>query len=202
MKAGSSNQKGSNGLTGIKKLLGISTALLVAGILFSACGGGSGSDETGTSESNGSSASGAGQTLNILTWETYHEQEWLDEVEEKLDIHVNAVNVGSITEALANVKANPSEFDIVVTTAGTLNKYVESDLLEPIDVSRVPNLKTNQLELPWDEGVTVDGKLYRLMYTWGTIPLAYVPESVEGLNLKYENEKGELITGMSSGTLH
>ena len=178
-------------LTRIKKMLGISTALLVAGILFSACGGGS--DESGSSETNGSSASGAGQTLTILTWETYHEQEWLDEVEEKLDIHVNAVNTGSITEALAKVKANPSQFDIVLTTAGTLDKYVESDLLEPIDVKRVPNLKTNQLELPWEEGVTVNGKLYGLMYTWGTIPLAYVPESLEGLDLKqYENEKGEI----------
>ena len=50
--------------------------------------------------------------------------------------------------------------------------------------NRVPNLKTNQLELPWEEGVTVDGNLYGLMYTWGTIPLAYVPESLKGLNLK------------------
>ena len=116
----------------------------------------------------------------MLTWETYHEQEWLDEVEEKLDIHVDAVNTGSITEALAKVRANPSQFDIVLTTAGTLDKYVESDLLEPIDVSRVPNLKTNQLELPWEEGVTVDGNLYGLMYTWGTIPLAYLPESLKG----------------------
>jgi spermidine/putrescine transport system substrate-binding protein len=179
----------------INRLFGISTALLVTlCVLFaSGCGGGSGSGGSTSSEGNGSSVSGAGQTLNILTWETYHEPEWLKEVEEKLDIHVNATNVGSITEALAKVRANPSEYDIVLATAGSLNKYVESNLLEPIDVSRVPNLKNNKLALPWEEGVTVDGKLYGLMYTWGTIPLAYVPESVEGLNLKqYENEKGEL----------
>ena len=182
-------------VTRMKKLFGISTALIVAlcVLAVSGCGGG-GSDESGSSETNGSSASGAGQTLTMLTWETYHEQEWLDEVEEKLDIHVDAVNTGSITEALAKVKANPSQFDIVLTTAGTLDKYVESDLLEPIDVERVPNLKTNQLELPWEEGVTVNGNLYGLMYTWGTIPLAYVPESLEGLDLKqYENDKGEVI---------
>jgi len=182
-------------VTRIKKLVGISTALLLTLFVLSisGCGGGSGSDGSESSETNASSASGAGQTLNILTWETYHEPEWLDEVEEKLDIHINALNVGSITEALAKVKANPSEFDIVLTTAGTLNKYVESDLLEPIDVKRVPNLKTNQLALPWEEGVTVNGKLYGLMYTWGTIPLAYVPELVENLDLEqYENDKGEL----------
>ena len=94
------------GLTRIKKLFGISTALLVTlcVLAVSGCGGG-GSDESGSSETNGSSASGAGQTLTILTWETYHEPEWLEEVEEKLDIHVNATNIGSITEALAKVES-------------------------------------------------------------------------------------------------
>jgi spermidine/putrescine transport system substrate-binding protein len=173
------------------KWISIPIAVLAAGILFAACGGGD--STSGGSETSGEAASGAGQSLTILTWETYHEQEWLDEVEEKLDIHVDAVNTGSITEALAKVRANPSQFDIVLTTAGTLDKYVESDLLEPIDTSRVPNLKTNQLELPWEEGVTVNGDLYGLMYTWGTIPLAYLPEMTEGLNLKkYENAKGEI----------
>mgnify|MGYP000957135073 CR=1 FL=1 len=160
-------------------------------LLASGCGGGGGGSEAEGTEST--SVSGAGQTLNILTWQTYHEPEWLQEVEDKLDIHVNATNVGSITEALTKVRANPSEYDIVLATAGSLDKYVESDLLEPIDVKRVPNLRNNHLALPWQEGVTIGGKLYGIMYTWGTIPLAYVPESVEGLDLaKYENEKGEI----------
>src|SRR4051794_2744343 len=106
------------------RVIAIVGLLAFFGLLVTACGGSSGGSSEGGSNSSGSEASGgAGQTLNILTWETYHEPEWLKEVEEKLDIHINATNVGSITEALAKIEANPSQYDIVLTTAGTLPKY-------------------------------------------------------------------------------
>src|SRR5690348_16011714 len=41
------------------------------------------------------SASEASQTINLLTWQGYHEQPWLAQFKKKTGIQVNAVNVGS-----------------------------------------------------------------------------------------------------------
>jgi spermidine/putrescine transport system substrate-binding protein len=176
--------------------------LAVAGLLLAACGGGSSSSSGGSSESSGSSSSGesesssssgSGETLNVLTWETYDEPEWISEFEEETGIKVNATNVGSPAEMFSKVKANPSQYDIILNTAGWFPQYVESELLEPIDTSKVPEMKNIKLGFNWEEATTVDGKLYGVIYNWGTQPLAVMPELVKGVDLsKYENSKGEL----------
>ena len=173
--------------------------LVVAGLLLAACGGGSSSSSSspsgGESESGSesSAASGSGETLNVLTWETYDEPEWLEEFEEKTGIKVNATNVGSPAEMFSKVKANPDQYDIILNTAGWFPQYVESELLEPIDTSKVTAMKDIKLGFNWKEATTVDGKLYGIIYNWGTQPLAVMPELVKGIDLsKYENSKGEL----------
>lgn len=182
------HQKGST----LSRSVGVFSAvagILVAGLSLAAC------DDSDSSTSTGASGnvSTDGETLNVLTWETYHDQPWLDEFEKKTDITVNATNVGSVGEAIAKVNANPGQYDIVLTTGGSLGKYVDNDLLEPIDTSKIPNMKNIQLDFPWEDAVTVDGTLYGVLYTWGTIPLAYLPEEVAGLDLtEYENSDGEL----------
>ncbi|OJU85028.1 MAG: hypothetical protein BGO11_04615 [Solirubrobacterales bacterium 70-9] len=182
--------------------------VLLAGVL-AACGGGgsSSSESSGTSEpasseesSGGEEAAGGeeeesteGEELNVLTWETYDEPEYLKEFEAETGIKVNATNVGSPAEMFSKVKANPGQVDIVLATAGWFPQYVEAGLLEEIDTSKIPNLKNIKLGFPWEEATSVEGKLYGVLYNWGDQPLAWIPKEVEGLDLsKYENSKGEL----------
>ncbi len=61
---------------------------------------------------------GSGETINLLTWETYHEPEWLKEFKEETGIKVNSTNVGSPAEMFSKVKANPGQFDLILNTAG------------------------------------------------------------------------------------
>ena len=65
-------------------------AAVVAGILviagLTACSGSESADSN---------------TLNVLTWQGYHEQEWLDAFTKETGIKVNAVNVGSPDEMFA-----------------------------------------------------------------------------------------------------
>jgi spermidine/putrescine-binding protein len=185
---------------------GVLALLVVAGLLLAACGGGSssssGSETSASAEESESgsesnteagSESGSGETLNVLTWETYDEPEWISEFEEETGIKVNATNVGSPAEMFSKVKANPSQYDVILNTAGWFPQYVESELLEPIDTSKVPEMKNIKLGFNWEEATTVDGKLYGIIYNWGTQPLAVMPELVKGIDLsKYENAKGEL----------
>ena len=171
--------------------LGVMLSALVAGtLLVVGCGGGgSSSGDTG----GPSSGSGAGETLNVLTWENYDEPAWIKEFEGESGIKVNATNVGSPAEMFAKVKASPEQYDIILATAGWFNQYVQADLLEPIDESKVTALKHLELGFPWEEATTVEGKLYGVLYNWGDQPLAWIPEDVEGLDLsKYENSEGEI----------
>jgi spermidine/putrescine transport system substrate-binding protein len=169
--------------------VGIVSLVALFGVLLAACGGGD-NDTTGT---GGEAAAGGGESLNVLTWETYDEPEWLEEFEDETGITVNATNVGSPAEMFSKVKANPSQFDIVLNTAGWFPQYVSDDLLVPIDESKVPEMKNIKLGFDWRGSTTVDGELYGVLYNWGTQPLAWIPEEVKGLNLKkYENDKGEL----------
>jgi spermidine/putrescine-binding protein len=169
-------------------------AVLVAltALAISACGGGGSTKAVGTS--GGSPASGGNaKTLNMLSWQGYHDKAWLDEFQRKTGIKVNSVNVGSPAEMFAKVKANPGQFDIVLATAGWFKNYVQAGLLVPVDESKAPNVAKIKLGFPWRDATSVDGKNYGILYNWGDQPLAWIPKDIKGLDLsKYENSKGEL----------
>jgi spermidine/putrescine-binding protein len=167
-------------------------AALLAAIL-AACGSSSNSSSSSSSASAPSGGSGRGETINVLTWQTYDEAPWLKEFEKETGIKVNAANVGSPAEMFSKVRANPSQYDIVLATAGWFPQYVKAGLLVPVATSKLANIKNIKLGFPWEKATSVNGTLYGVLYNWGDQPLAWIPEKVKGLNLaKYEDAKGEL----------
>ena len=126
------------------------------------------------------SAMEASQTLNILTWETYDNQPWLNEFKKKTGITVHATNVGSPAEMFAKTKANPGQYDIVYATSGWFDNYVKSNLLIPIDEARVKNVKQLKLGFNWRAATSVKGKNYAILYNWGDQPLGWLPKFVPG----------------------
>ena len=122
----------------------------------------------------------ASQTLNILTWETYDNQPWLNEFKKKTGITVHATNVGSPAEMFAKTKANPGQYDIVYATSGWFDNYVKSNLLLPIVESRVKNVKQLKLGFNWRAATSVKGKNYAILYNWGDQPLGWLPKFVPG----------------------
>jgi spermidine/putrescine-binding protein len=126
------------------------------------------------------SAAQASETINLLTWQGYHEQAWLDEFKKKTGITVNAVNVGSPAEMFAKVRANPSQYDLVLATAGWFKNYAEAKLLLPMDISKVPNAKYISNAFAWRKATTVAGTLYGVLYNWGDQPLGWNAKLIPG----------------------
>jgi spermidine/putrescine-binding protein len=147
-------------LRGARALGAVVSACLIVGGL-TACGGSSSEDT---------------QTLNILTWQGYHEQTWLDEFTEETGIKVNAVNVGSPDEMFAKVKANPDQFDLALVTSGWYDNYAQAGLLEPVDASKVT--EEPQLGFDWKGAASSDGTQYGVLYNWGDQPLAWLEGSI------------------------
>jgi spermidine/putrescine-binding protein len=186
--------QGSSQVQGFVRWAAILGVIALFAGLLAACGGGDDSTSTsggGSETAAETESSGSGETLNVLSWETYHEEEWLKEFEEETGISVEVANVGSPAEMYSKVKANPGQYDIVLATAGWFPQYVEADLLEPVDASKLPAMKNIKLGFPWEDATSVDGELYGVLYNWGDQPLAWIPKDIEGLDLsKYENEDG------------
>jgi spermidine/putrescine transport system substrate-binding protein len=154
-------------------------ATFAAAPILSACGGGSSRDP---------------KTLNILTWETYHDPARLEEFKKATGITVNPTTAGSAGEMLAKVRANPAQFDVALVTAGVFQDYKASDLLIPIDESRITNINdTIRLGLDWRGATTVDGQLLGVVYNWGNQPLAFTPDVLNSpAAAKYKN--GDTLT--------
>jgi spermidine/putrescine transport system substrate-binding protein len=142
--------------------------------LLAACGG---DDDDG---GGGGGGGGSSDELNILTWEGYHQEPWLQEFTKDTGIKVNATNVGSPAEMFSKVKANPGQFDIILNTSGWFDQYVASDLIVPIDESKVPNVKEISDAFPWRDATSVKGKNYAILYTWGDQPLGWNSDEVPG----------------------
>ena len=101
-------------------------------------------------------------------------------VHEEGGIKVNVTNVGSPAEMFAKVKASPGQFDIIYNTAGWFDQYVQSDLIIPIDESKVPNVKEISDAFPWRDATSVKGTNYGILYTWGAQPLGWNAAEVPG----------------------
>jgi spermidine/putrescine transport system substrate-binding protein len=159
----------------VRVLVAFAIAVLV-GAGVSACGGSSSSDPN---------------TLNVLTWETYHDTAWLDAFTKETGIKVNAVNVGSADEMFAKVKANPNQFDLALVTAGWFDNYANANLLEPIDASKVTT--TPNPGFDWKSVASSGGKQYGVLYNWGDQPLAWLPGSIPNTPemAKYLDDKGQ-----------
>jgi spermidine/putrescine transport system substrate-binding protein len=143
----------------------IAMVTALVGATVAACGGGGGGSESGDTN-----------TLNILTWETYHDPAWLDEFAKESGIKVNAVNVGSADEMFAKIKANPNQFDLALVTSGWFDNYAKAGLLEPIDASKVTASPNPGFD--WKSVASSDGKQYGVLYNWGNQPLAWLPGSI------------------------
>jgi spermidine/putrescine transport system substrate-binding protein len=142
----------------------IAMVTALVGAVVAACGGG------------GGSGSGDANTLNVLTWETYHDPAWLDEFAKETGIKVNAVNVGSPAEMFAKIKADPNQFDLALVTSGWFDNYAKAGLLEPIDASKVTASPDPGFD--WKSVASSDGKQYGVLYNWGNQPLAWLPGSI------------------------
>jgi spermidine/putrescine transport system substrate-binding protein len=127
------------------------TAGAAAGTAFlAACGGGS------------------GQSLKMFTWAEYDDPDVLDGWGDiTQDIYA------SNEEAIQKLSSagGSSGYDIVVPTGSYIPQMVTADLLEPLDLSKIPNFAniapeyTNQ---PWDQG-----NKYSVTKDWGSTGWLY-----------------------------
>lgn len=105
-------------------------------------------------------------TLNLYNWGNYTSPELLEKFTAETGITVTVTDYDSNDTALAKIQAGGHGFDLVVPSANYVPIYVELGLIQPLDLSRLPNhgnIAPEWQDVDWDPGRT-----HTVPWQWGT----------------------------------
>ena len=77
--------------------------------------------------------------LNLWAWSIYAPPDAIASFQESMDTTVHVTYYFGNSELLAKIQAGGSDADIIMPSHYRLQDYLDLDLLQPIDVSRIPN---------------------------------------------------------------
>ena len=113
-------------------------------------------------------AGSIGDRVSIATWPNYFNPDNFKQFTKETGAKVQVSVFGSNEEMLAKLQAGGTGWDVFVPTNYTISTYVELDLIQPIDLSRLPNFNEKHFIKRFSEPGTVNGKVYAIPKNWGT----------------------------------
>jgi spermidine/putrescine transport system substrate-binding protein len=140
-----------------------------ASALLSACG-----DDT--SDTNAGATTSAGpieDALEMFTWGEYNSPKVIKQFEEKNDLKFTLSSYNSNEQLIAKLTAakGTSGYDIIVPTGPFVPALVQNELVQPLDLDRIPNFKNLEVQYtdqPWDPG-----NAHSVCKDWGTTGYVY-----------------------------
>jgi len=113
-------------------------------------------------------AGNIGDRLAVATWPNYYDPANYDAFTKKTGATIDVSVFGSNEEMLAKLQAGGTGWDVFVPTNYTISTYVELGLIQPLDLSRLPNFDEASYVKRFIEPGTVNGKVYAVPKDWGT----------------------------------
>src|SRR3954468_8157134 len=83
----------------------------------------------------------AGEELTFLTWETYHDDEWLKAWSEKTGVKVNVTRIGSNDESYEKLRSGAVVADMTIVDTGSLERFRKAGVIVPLDPAKFPGAK-------------------------------------------------------------
>ena len=109
-----------------------------------------------------------GDTLNFTTWPNYFAQENFDAFTEETGVNINVTVFGSNEEMLAKLQAGGTGWDVFVPTNYTISTYKELGIIEPLDLSKLPNFDESTHDARFIGEAKIDGQIWAVPKDWGT----------------------------------
>ncbi|MDX1400866.1 MAG: spermidine/putrescine ABC transporter substrate-binding protein, partial [Kiloniellales bacterium] len=109
-----------------------------------------------------------GDRVVLATWPNYHDPANFEAFTEMTGAHVQVNVFGSNEEMLAKLQAGGSGWDVFVPTNYTITTYVGEDLIEALDLAKLPNYEAGAFDARFSDAGTVDGTVYAVPKNWGT----------------------------------
>lgn len=116
----------------------------------------------------------ASKELRILTWEGYAEPEWVDPFKQATGAEVKIVYVGSADEMFAKMQGSQgADFDVVTFDTSIFSRYIDANLLSPLDLAKMPNASNLAPEFHKVDAIVRGDEQFGLPFAWGSLPMVY-----------------------------
>ena len=138
-----------------------------------------------TAQSSGGSGGGPEEkVLNLYNWAQYVAKSTIPDFEKQTGIKVTQDFYSNNEDLLAKLQAGGTGYDVIVPSDYMISIMIKSDILEPLDMSKIPNFKNigdNYKGLPYDPK-----NEYSVPYQWGTTGILYNQKKLGKLELSWE----------------
>lgn len=124
-----------------------------------------------------SPAKAAGE-LNLLTWEGFADPSFASIFEQQTGCKVTATYIGNNEEIMAKLGAGGNVYDVVLPDIDATGILVKMDVIELLDKNRLEHWGEMPKSFTEFPGVQVDGKIWAMPWTWGSIPMMYLPDKI------------------------
>lgn len=113
-----------------------------------------------------------GDRMSIATWPNYHDPQTFVDFQKKTGVAVEVNVFGSNEEMLAKLQAGASGWSLFVPTNYTISTYRQLDLIDPLDLAKLPNYDAAAQNARFTGEGTVDGAVCAVPKNWGTTGFA------------------------------
>ncbi|MDZ4766427.1 MAG: spermidine/putrescine ABC transporter substrate-binding protein [Chloroflexota bacterium] len=113
----------------------------------------------------------AGQTLSVYNWSTYVAEDTISNFETLCDVSVVYDVFESNESLLSRLRQGNPGYDIIVPTDYMVTLMIGEGLLEPLDLTLIPNFANLTTELT--DAAFDPGNGYSIPYQWGTQGFGY-----------------------------
>ena len=158
----------------MKKLIGLSTLLVIIMVVLTGCG------------------KEAGEKVYVYNWGEYIDYDVLDLFEEKTGIEVIYEEFTQNEDMYPKIESGAISYDVVCPSDYMIQKMIENDLLQEINFDNIPNYKYIDSTYLKSAEEFDPGNKYSVPYCWGTVGILYnktmVDEPVDSWEIIF-NEK-------------
>jgi|SRR5579859_2738664 len=117
------------------------------------------------------------ETLRVLTWPGYADRDLVEVFEKRYAVKVEVSFVSTDDVLWEKINAHEGkDFDVFAANTAEMTRYIDGGLSVPLDLSNIPNTShhlprfSNLKSIP---GITRDGKVYAIPYTYSEMGLIY-----------------------------
>jgi putrescine transport system substrate-binding protein len=158
-----------------------------------ACGG---SSSKSSSSGTPTTAKAEAKQLNFYNWTDYIADDTIPNFQKRTGIHVTYDNYSSNDELFAKLTVGNTGYDIIVPTDATLVKMKHGDLLEKLDLTKIPNV--GNLDPRFRDAAYDPGNQYSIPWQWGTDGIGFDKTKVGGEVTDYDAFDLPAVKGKSS----
>lgn len=112
-------------------------------------------------------ASAGTNELRIICFQGYAEPQWVKPFEKKYNCKVKVSYGGTVAEIFTKAAAGGINYDVVSIDSGSIRRYFDAGLIQPIDVSKLDNIDKVAAYFRESGYNIINGKIFHIPMCWG-----------------------------------